>query len=365
MERIFIVTVSFLIVSGCESPASQTIPHAIHESQTVDRLEIIDSIGVEFGDSNYVFGSIREVDRGVTGEIFVLDNIRSRIMVYSSEGVFQNQIGRYGSGPGEFSMPMFFEVLGNGSICVIDESGWQRFDPNGHFIERNPGRTGAMQMSSCGDNQIVGILSDFNFVDAGFEITKNVSIWADSTPEQPELTFITRVYTGEEREDLIRIDLLNQIRFTVGDNRIYIAPDPQNLPEVIIFNSSGDSLNTLLLDYPEIPRPDEEIEEEKVYIESLVDRSTAGQMQVDMTPYSNYPRIKSMGTDSSGNLWVQRGFESQPTFDVFDSENAEYLYTAQLNGIESSFDWVFDISGHGIIAYPQDPEMYYQVYVIE
>ncbi len=54
MKRIFIVTVSFLIVSGCESPASQTIPHAIHESQTVDRLEIIDSIGVEFGDSNYV-----------------------------------------------------------------------------------------------------------------------------------------------------------------------------------------------------------------------------------------------------------------------------------------------------------------------
>lgn len=208
-------------------------------------------------------------------------------------------------------------------------------------------------------------MSDFIFVDAGFEITKNVSIWADSTPEQPELTFITRVYTGEEREDLIRIDLLNQIRFTVGDNRIYIAPDPQNLPEVIIFNSSGDSLNTLLLDYPEIPRPDEEIEEEKVYIESLVDRSTAGQMQVDMTPYSIYPRIKSMGTDSSGNLWVQRGFESQPTFDVFDSENTEYLYTAQLNGIESSFDWVFDISGHGIIAYPQDPEMYYQIYVIE
>ncbi len=102
-------------------------------------------------------------------------------MVYSSEGVFQNQIGRYGSGPGEFSMPMSRSPC-NGSICVIDESGWQRFDPNGHFIERNPGRTGAMQMSSCGDNQIVGILSDFIFVDAGFEITKNVSIWADSTP---------------------------------------------------------------------------------------------------------------------------------------------------------------------------------------
>jgi hypothetical protein len=365
MKRIFIVTVSFLAASGCESPAPQAIPQVIHENQSTDTLEIVDSIGVEIGDSNYVFGSIREVDRGVNGEILVLDNIRNRIMVYSSEGVFLNQIGRYGSGPGEFSMPVFFEVLGNGSICVIDESGWQRFNPNGHFIERNQDRTGAMQMSSFGENQIVGILSDFCFFDAGFEITKTVSLWTDSTPGQPELTFMTRVYTGEEREDLIRIDLLNQMLFTVGDNRVYIAPDPQNLPEVHIFNSAGDSLDTLLLDYPEIPRSEEEIEEEKVYIESLVDRSTAGQMQVDMTPYSNYPRIKSMGTDSSGNLWVQRGFESQPTFDVFNSENAEYMYTVHLPEVDNATDWVFNISDQGIIAYPQNPDMYYQVYVIE
>jgi len=365
MQRFFIVTVSFLIVIGCENPGNQTSPVVIHDDQSFIALEIVDSIGVEFGDSNYVFGSIREVARGVNGEILVLDNIRSRIMVYSSEGIFRAQIGRYGAGPGEFVMPMFFEVLSNGSICVVDKSGWQRFTPQGEFIERNPTRTVVMQMSSYGDNQIVGIVSEFDFVNTGFEITKHVSLWNDSTPGEPELTFLTRVYSGEEREDLIRIDILNQIRFTAGGNRIYIATDPQNLPEVIIFNSCGDSLNTLLLDYPEIPRPEEEIDAEKVYIESLVDRTTAGQMQVDMTPYSCYPRIKSLGTDSSGNLWVQRGFESPPAFDVFDSDNTEYLYSARLQGIENATDWIFDISEHGITGYPQDPEMYYQVYVIE
>ena len=365
MQRLFIVTVSFLLAVGCKNPDIQTCPLIIHDAQSLITLEIVDSIGVEFGDSNYVFGAVKELDRGADGEILILDNIRNRIMVYSSEGIFQAQIGRYGSGPGELSMPMFFEVLGNGTICVVDEFGWQRFNPQGEFIERNPVRTAVMQMSSFGDNQIVGILSEFDFVDAGFEITKHVSLWNDSTPEEPELTFLTRVYSGEEREDLIRIDMMNQILFTVGDNRIYIAPDPQHLPEVIIYNSSGDSLDTLLLDYPEIPRPEDEIEAEKVYIESLVDRSTAGQMHVDMTPYSYHPRIKSLGTDSSGNLWSQRGFEASPVFDVFNSENAEYLYSVHIQGIENAANWIFDVSDYGILGYSQDPELYYQVYVFE
>lgn len=365
MSRVLFAIASFLIATGCGNSENQGCSLVIHDDQTVIALHLVDSIGIEFGDSNYVFGSIREVDRGVNGEILVLDNMKNRIMVYSSEGVFQEQIGRYGSGPGEFSMPMFFEVLGNGSVCVVDESGWLRFDPRGDFIGRNQAGTGAMQMSSHGESRIVGILSEFVFTDAGFVITKHVSLWNDSSPEEPELTFLTRVHSGEDREDLIRIDMLDQIRFTVGDDRICIAPDPQNRPEVIIFNSSGDPLDTLLLDYPEITRSDEEIEAEKVYIESLVDRSTEWQMQVDITPYSCYPRIGSMGVDSSGNLWVQRGFESQPTFDVYDPENAGYLYSAGLQGIESATDWVFDISLHGIIAYPQDPDLFYQVYIVE
>ena len=185
MQRLFIVTVSFLLAVGCKNPDIQTCPLIIHDAQSLITLEIVDSIGVEFGDSNYVFGAVKELDRGADGEILILDNIRNRIMVYSSEGIFQAQIGRYGSGPGELSMPMFFEVLGNGTICVVDEFGWQRFNPQGEFIERNPVRTAVMQMSSFGDNQIVGILSEFDFVDAGFEITKHVSLWNDSTPEEP------------------------------------------------------------------------------------------------------------------------------------------------------------------------------------
>jgi hypothetical protein len=366
MHRITIAIVSFLVAMGCENPEDYTFPLVELDGQSLVVLEIVDSIGVEYGDSNYVFGAVREVDRGVNGEILVLDNIRNRIHVYSSEGHFERQIGRYGSGPGEFSMPMCFEILQDGSICVVDESGWQRFDPQWEFVERIPVGTGTiMQMSSYNENQIVGILSEFEFEDSGFGITKHVCLWNDSTPYEPEQTFLTRVYSGDEPKDLIEIDMLNQIRFTVGDNRIYIAPDPQNLPEVFIFNSCGDSLDTLFLDYPEIPRTEEEIEAEKVYIESLVARSTSGQMQVDMTPYSSYSRIKSLGTDSSGNLWIQRGFEQYPTFDVFEPENHEYLFSAYLPGRDDNSDWIFDISEHGIIAYPQDPEMYCHIYVIE
>ena len=47
------------------------------DSVPYDTLQIVDSIGVLYGDSNYVFGRISDVERGPQGEVYVLDGIRN------------------------------------------------------------------------------------------------------------------------------------------------------------------------------------------------------------------------------------------------------------------------------------------------
>jgi hypothetical protein len=330
-----------------------------------DTLEVVDSIGIELGDSNYVFGSIREIDRGPDGEVFVLDQAGCCILVYSRQGEFIARIGGYGHGPGEMASPSFFEVLGDGSLCVDDANGWLRFDDEWRFVDaRQVGSANLMQTASMGDRQIVGIESTFGDADGTLAITKNISLWTDSTPGEPGLVYFTRVYPVEEPQDVYYVDY-DPMLFCVGGSCVCVAPDPRDDAVILVYSMDGTPMDTLLLDYPLVPKSERELAEEIAFIESTVSTTTSGEGSVDWTPSPHRDMIRSIGVDSLGMLWVQRGFEPIPTFDVFDPVGHELVGTTRLPDRSDADDWAFDISGEGIVAHTFDPELYYQVYLIE
>ncbi len=100
-------------------------------------LSIQDSIGIEMGDSVYVFGSIVDVCHGPAGEILVLDQISCAIRVYDNNGDFLTQIGRRGEGPGEFSLPLAIACLADGRIFVHDpmQNSFVSFDSSYTYLE--------------------------------------------------------------------------------------------------------------------------------------------------------------------------------------------------------------------------------------
>ena len=118
-----------LFISCSENQQSETF-----SSVPYDTLQIVDSIGVMYGDSNYIFGSISDVDRDRQGKIFVLDSIRNCILIFSPTGEFIHQIGRYGEGPGEFNDPLSLEITGDGSICVVNRQ-WFRFNSEWEYLD--------------------------------------------------------------------------------------------------------------------------------------------------------------------------------------------------------------------------------------
>ena len=71
-----------------------------------------------------------------------------------------------------------------------------------------------------------------------------------------------------------------------------------------------------------------------------------------------------LGMDSYNNLWIQRGDELTPTFDVYDmSEN--HVYSAVLPDREDAVYWRFEISDHGILAIPPSSGHLPVVYILE
>ena len=83
-------------------------------------LAVTDTIGVEMGDSCYVFGQLMKACHSTDGDVIVLDMQQARLCVYSPEGVFSGYIGAPGPGPGEFQVPVGFAVFPEGGVVVTD-----------------------------------------------------------------------------------------------------------------------------------------------------------------------------------------------------------------------------------------------------
>ncbi len=83
-------------------------------------LSVVDSIGVEEGDSNYVLAMPSFATRLPDGYIIVVDHMRSKVLMYNEDGDFLSQVGRGGSGPGEYLLPSWVAVIPSGGLAVND-----------------------------------------------------------------------------------------------------------------------------------------------------------------------------------------------------------------------------------------------------
>jgi hypothetical protein len=333
---------------------------------SIDTLYCADSIGIEMGDSNYVFGSISDFDYAPDGRILIMDNLKCCIFVYSRAGEFIERIGRPGSGPGEMQFPFLFEVLGNGTICVKDQPFWYVYDSGGNFINSiHLGRSVPMSMISVGTEDVVGIRNRMDFLETGeLQVAKCIALWNGIIPDTIETIFFEQEFLlniEDTPNNVIEMDLFSATA-AAGEDRVYVAPSPTDTPVIYCYRFDGSIADTLYLPYDEVPKSLSEIEEEKLLIELRVYQGA--QRTMVWEPLPNRPMIRCIGVDSLDNLWVQRGTELSPTFDIFDNRGF-FLYTAGLPDREDAYNWKFDISPGGIMAVSVDPEFYPLLYTID
>jgi hypothetical protein len=114
---ISLATILFLSLSCGEK--TNEIAQENREESSIE-LIIVDTIGIEMGDSNYIFGAIIDAAFMPDGRIALLDVVRNRISVFSQDGDYLFSTGNTGIGPGEFNEPSSIAILSNGDIAVVD-----------------------------------------------------------------------------------------------------------------------------------------------------------------------------------------------------------------------------------------------------
>ena len=123
-------------------------PTGIHaqdvvELEAADRwmetgFEEVYRVGVQFGESWEMFGSVARVAFDEQGNLYVFDRGGDlRVLVFDRSGTFLREFGTAGEGPGEFRFPTAYAVMRDGTTIVGDmgSQGYHVFDESGDHVE--------------------------------------------------------------------------------------------------------------------------------------------------------------------------------------------------------------------------------------
>ena len=365
-QRLFSMWVMFVVCfSSCES---ERIDNPCNDQTYI--LVPVDSIGVFSGDEEYLFGSISGVCYLRNGDIAIADRAFNNVRVFSRDGEFLEEIKAAGSGPGEFNAPLQVSPWEDGFIVnsLIDRK-ILFFDSNHEFVYEVLFSEATIRP---GCPVYVQAVNDSTFIGHTFFMIQT---------EGGELQGGTELalWNGNEKDIVFRrrlADHFNPMTYQIDGRicscldverkRLYWADATDSYYTINctgIFNGSSEIL--LDREWQPLVKPDSVIQQEReLMIRSW--REGTGQdpdFEFEITPC--YKAIEALDIGPGGLLWVTRGTDGMPFFDVFDLDGS-YAFRCIADLPEQLCDrWAFFISPQGILAYPSNPVLVERLYIME
>lgn len=356
---------AFFACGGGETPVETA-----DDGDGMVNLEITGTIGVELGDSNYVLGAVQRIDFDSEGNILVLDRSAACIRMYSPGGDFIRQISRQGSGPGELLNPLDMTVLEDGRIAV--ETPWSGgllgFDSNGEWLGlltpfyNNP----PMGTVAVDDSAYLATRLEVLPNDEG-EVVCRTFIGRYELGELPTVTYWNNEFPFDPNDftGILQNSILGHVITGDRDGNVFMAR--QNGHEYLVqgFRPDGELFLEIEREVEQVQKTQDEVEEEKIYMEALLESMGANGVVIEWIPDPYRAMISELEVDGEGRIWVRRGTVDDPVFDVYDYQGTQ-LFTANVPGAgtDARF-WDFNIDEHGIIAYSANPELFQQIYILE
>ena len=327
-----ILTVTALVLAACgggdeeEAAQVQGLPEI--------GLSVTDTIGVELGDSNYVFGYLADAAR-TDSMIYALDMSRGKLQMYTPDGEYSGYIAGQGNGPGETAMPQWLTMLHDGSILLQDLTDLGLYTPDGQWVSHVFTHSGNWPSQHTAMGPETFTVRWHEFLREPDHILRQFIASYDLEGNQLTEFMTDSIRIPVAPED--NTDALNRFFFShyfAGDldGNLYIAE--RHIPEyrIVCYDSEGTVFDTLALDVPVVERTQEEIDLKKRYVEEyLTGMGTSNVMEWVYEPDTFKPPISGVWLGWNGNLWVLRGNLDTPVFDVWGVPRGELLCSAELD----------------------------------
>jgi len=325
------------------------------------------TIGVELGDSSYVFGWIQSVDFLDDGSILVLDRAACGVKMYSPEGTYIMMIGRRGSGPGELMNPldMYATEDGRVMVCTPWSGGMHGFDREGNWLGLvTPFLSNPPMMFTGSDGGSFSALR-LQILEAGdgFDCVVFIGRYQEGSEEPSVVFWETRFpFDPMNLTQLLRHSLFGHIVTSDRQGNVFIAHLGTDYV-VEGFRRDGERFLVIERQAPLVEKTPDEIREEREWVEGYLRSMEASGVVLQYNPDSYRDAIAELKTDYAERLWIRRGTEQGPIFDVFDYQGV-HLFTAAMPEMEGTM-WDFRFGPEVIAAYPLNPDGWQMLYIIE
>ncbi|MCD4818794.1 MAG: 6-bladed beta-propeller [Candidatus Cloacimonetes bacterium] len=149
MKKNLFIAIAFILLLGCSSQKEN------FKKEVIDGITFIYNSDIEFSEitleseliidldeideDEHFFKSLNFVTENNEGEIFITDNSKDEISVFSYDGKYKKSFGSNGKGPGEFDDIGNIAFFQNGDMIVSDIGNYryQVLDKNGNFLYSN------------------------------------------------------------------------------------------------------------------------------------------------------------------------------------------------------------------------------------
>jgi hypothetical protein len=275
--------------------------------ENVFSLEEELSIGEAEGREEYMFSQIRSMAVDDVGRIYVLDARESQVKVFDQNGTYIRSIGKRGQGPGEFITPLSISITGQNELVVDDfRSRLVIFSLEGEFKKNiNIAKIGLASIDIDSEGSMVGIAIVREKENPRYELKKFDSDlnYLHSLGSSPLPSA-----SGGGLNPFMGI-----IRSQIDNNDQVVCGYPENY-EIKIFDKEGNLKRKIMKEYDLIEITEEEIKEEK--------EGAPADIKLSIPKY--HSAYRWFTTDDEGRIYVmtwERAAEGEENYyDVFDSE---------------------------------------------
>jgi hypothetical protein len=357
MKLLFLALVlSLALACGGGDEAVETL-----QVQETIILAPVDTIGIETGDSNYVFGSIWQARVDALGRILVLDSQLCAVRAYSSDGMYVGEAGGRGSGPGELQFPIGMATLADGGLAVVDPlSGSVVFYDSALTYTRSLSGffpAPPMRLAGADSGSFVALQPTIN-EDGGSTIIRTIlGRWRDSS--DAELVFLSRDTQMEGGEGM-RLQGPEYVLDGSGDGRVVAALSSPEQYRIDCFAGDGRTLFTIEEDWEPVAKTEEELARGTMAVAITMGGEGASaetRTVEDTEPF--HVAIADVYFGPDRELWVRMGSESIPTFRRYD-RTGRFMGDAVVPSMDSSSGryWDMAVSPEGVVAWEMNPENY-------
>lgn len=366
MASFSMVSVLLLIMAIFSSCSKSSDTEAINEQRAERELAPFDSIGIEMGDSNYVFGMPRALDFTSQGNIIVGDISRMKLTMYSPDGTFICGGGSEGQGPGEYTAPSGISPTLSGGIMVADAMGgklifYDSLLKYSHeltgFIPYPPSSPEMLE-----DGSIVG--TRFIFDQEGGSLCNTLGRW-ESGETELSLSYLERT-SDFDQQDPRKVFRETGISYCVlQDGRVIASPLSTEEYVIICYDTEGEIEWEIHPPFERHRRSEEDIEAEREMMRASMRRNGRNPSFVDQMELQEWANAVTGLYGQQDRIWARRGGCLEPLFDIY-STNGEYLYSCSVPFLPYGSSVGFAISPYSssILAYLANPEDYSRIWMM-